>query len=1535
MVRILRALRLAVRVALMGVVVGVFAVLLALAVALRSEAVFQQVVTAGLPALDGILPGRIEAEQASGRLLGPIELRGIKVLDEHGDTFITADGLRIDFDALDLGAGVLGALRLRLDRPWVRVHQRDDRSWNVQRAFAPPSTEPPEPGPPITLRIGVPHVEIVDGSVVVERPGAAAVEVHGIHLDGGWSMDGPDQDIVLRELRFEPRAPWPVGETVVRGGLAVLSGALVVDDLELEVPAGRLWLSGTTGPFAALAPDLRAELDSFDLAFVRIFVPSAPLTGRIGASLRLWGTPSDLSLDGQILAEDGGRIDVDLLRYASGAEVPEHELRARLTGFNLGSVLDFTDLPEMGDLDVRWAGRGIDAQRIEGTLAAKGSQIDVGEWRLDEVDLEGAVGGGVFTLQSVAARALGASLTAGGSVAWSGGPVAVDAKLLLPDSTSLPPRWTAGVAARALDLKVQVNGRWEPRDGARPTFGGAAELWVVVGSARFPGGVVGKSSGHWEGKLKVEGAGPPVIEGPVVVDVVDLQAGGERIDSAHLEVALTEGSADVQLRASRSGVEDGPPAPSPPPQSEGAQAERGPAPAEVVDASAAAVPSPASPALLSPESPVPVAAQTSPQPATPPVDPPGPSPPARLKLPVELVLGAKVIWSAWPAIEVETSRADLRYGAVSARQEGPLRLAFRKGVVRVQGLDVDLGLARLRGSVRHDPAADTDADLSLQGLDLARLSPFLPDGLGLSGSVENLRVTVGGTLHRPALSVAAAASDLRLGSRGPITLAVDAAHGASVRRGRIDAGTLGVLSWEQLPLDLRFDGADPPWFLEPTGPLGLAWELPRQELAALLRLGGVEGDDIPKGLTTARLTVGGTVAAPTVEFQSTLSDVLVGGQIAAVRLAASLDGGVVRLTESTVRTAKDGTVLELEGEARAPLGPYLVALLGPAGTRGPPPRLLADPQLTVRLRKLPMPIVHALVPALTPLTGAIQGELVVRGSARDPVVDLDLRLLGARLGRRALDQAALDLALTGGKLAGRIEALAEGGGRLAIQPRVSLPLVFDGSRTVDEMFGQPDLRAEVSGIGFPVALLAAFVPGATDPAGALDVLGLVTGSLLDPQPRLEAGFADARFCLDATSVCYEDAQLRLHIDPQRVRLEELSARTVPVVQDVLDAGRRPAFDSGPRPHRATLKGEVLLDKLRPTTLDLSLDLEDTWLVFTRETKAQAKGSVRATGTVDRPILRGDVTLNSLTVDLGRDATNRDAAPRYLPDVLRIHRTTSRPGPGERRPLAEDGGPTLLGRLDAAVALHLGNFVRIKLAVGVARQSHEVGRALNLLGSIEPDLSLGGDLSIRLQSGRTTLEGQVTTGVDSRLGILTKRFDMEEGSSLTFVGDPLDTRLGLRAGYRSQYGTITAVVGGTPADPTLDWESETFSEPADMISVVVTGKPMDELSAAEGGQVQTGLTSFLSGFATKIAGKVVPLDSVDLQLEDGFKAGSFEAGKALAPGLVLFVVIRWGAADDENRIEAQLQFQIDRRTYLETSMGDRAKGAAEVRWRVQF
>lgn len=905
-------------------------------------------------------------------------------------------------------------------------------------------------------------------------------------------------------------------------------------------------------------------------------------------------------------------------------------------------------------------------------------------------------------------------------------------------------------------------------------------------------------------------------------------------------------------------------------------------------------------------------------------------------------------WSRSPTIRFKGRKLEMLAGDEHVQSEGVFDVKVRSGTVQLNNLELKSESGRFFAQGSFNPATQELAlNLRLRGLELSEvpaLARAVSDRpwpwLEPRGTLDEIFVKASGSLSEPQLSFRASASGIALGDRPHFGIRAELESADGLLKGSVSSSELVELSLRSLPLAVRLDRLRAPVELAPEGAWDVELDLPAQDL---LRFAGLLGRPLPEGIAAGSLTGGmvwkGTTAEPDIRSIASVTGVEMAGRNVNAQFGWTVSDGLLALSASRLKTASEGTILHVEGTAQAPLGDYMVGLMGPLDERsGELPAYLDDMQIRAVLDKVDMSLVHIFAPGLEPMTGVVRGDVNLRGEVNTPEMSSQIQVLGARIGGRELHPIEFTAELVEDRLSSDFRLRPRKGGALVGRGEVTFPLRLQPLSRRDELLGSEDLRAEFDGEGFPISILLAFVPGLTEEEGSLTLRGGVTGSLLRPLPDIRMTVEEGKACARKAGLCYENVRLASVIRDSRLDLEELWVETVPQVVNPIDIARgrvRPDLSSA-----IAARGSVSLEGYRPRDVELQVELPRAWLMYTNEIQVQVDGELGVRGQFPQLEVLGELDVQNVEIDLGQEDIGREIQDLQLPPNLTVHRVKSKPGPGERVGGSEEGSTSLQlleelkSQARGRVMLHMTNNVNVNLSVGIAGRS-DAALAANLLGSIEPRLILGGDVELLWEDGQLGGVGEIRTEKGSKLTVLTRQFVVEEGSSMEFVGAIPDTQLSLRALQRSGYGDVAVVISDRLGSPRIDFESAEFEDQADMMSVLLTGKPLSELSAAEGGGALGQITEALAGFGTKAFGKYVPVDRLAVDIGDDISSGSVEAGKALSPWLFFLTRFRWGAEEDENRVEGQLELRFDRRGYVEVRMGDRLIGSADVVWKIHF
>jgi len=126
--------------------------------------------------------------------------------------------------------------------------------------------------------------------------------------------------------------------------------------------------------------------------------------------------------------------------------------------------------------------------------------------------------------------------------------------------------------------------------------------------------------------------------------------------------------------------------------------------------------------------------------------------------------------------------------------------------------------------------------------------------------------------------------------------------------------------------------------------------------------------------------------------------------------------------------------------------------------------------------------------------------------------------------------------------------------------------------------------------------------------------------------------------------------------------------------------------------------------------------------------------------------------------------------------------------------------------------------------------------------------LAGDVHV-IKSGSEPIRliGEVET-VRGWLHVMDKQFKVAS-AKITFTGGvPIDPGLDITADYQAHEYLVHVIIGGTASKPTLTFKSDPDLEQADILSVLLFGKPTSQLSGSERTDLKTRASEVATGFA---------------------------------------------------------------------------------------
>jgi autotransporter translocation and assembly factor TamB len=746
----------------------------------------------------------------------------------------------------------------------------------------------------------------------------------------------------------------------------------------------------------------------------------------------------------------------------------------------------------------------------------------------------------------------------------------------------------------------------------------------------------------------------------------------------------------------------------------------------------------------------------------------------------------------------------LRFGAATAE------VRAENGMLLLDTLEVDISGARVAGSgsVGLVASADGRARFAFEVDSLVSLRPmFMGDSIlvrdGLSPLEEDL---------------------LRVRGIEPDTLPTELEV-------RMAGSALGVLEVRgdirDLAVDLAFDGR------------GLAYRADQVD-SAIVRLAASGLPDFTGNWTASVRARGVTWADRTfeeAEFEGVMSRQRGEGTLAILRRAGeryfatgsfAVDslGGQVALSDASLQIDELSWLLEQPSRIRWDSTSLRIDSLALTRAGDDPARLVADGTLArggdsdfhVRLEGFHVEDATRILQwEDLDVSGHVDLDLAVLGPAESPSMNADFTVVDPRYGTLRLTR--LNGSLDYRDRASQFRVEGSDGNRRVVSMSGTLPLDLALAGVEQRQIDVPmDVRVTADSVDAAIAL--AYLGTLEDVAGTLSAELVIGGTTREPQPSGTVRLANGGWTISALGVRHEGLQGELGVRPDRV------------VEVRLEAG-----GAG----RSSVTGTLAFDPIANPTLDLVVSMSQFQAVSRRDIEGMLSGAFAVTGTYQRPVAEGQLTVNQGTL--------------FVEEFRRASE------------IVDLRDPTLFA---GGFAVDTTVFVTQPILASLRNPFLD-----NL--SVDIDLSVPRDLWIRSGDMNVEIGGELIMRYDRREGDLVMVGDLQalrgsyqvfgrtfevDGGTVSFLGQPgvnpalnieALSRIRRRQGDRLE---VRATVTGTLVQPlvTLSTTEAGLTQP-DLVSYLLFGVPSGGLGI--GGATDVGLGQGLGSVAgTYVGGTIV-------------------------------------------------------------------------------
>ncbi|MEM8485094.1 MAG: translocation/assembly module TamB domain-containing protein [Bacteroidota bacterium] len=389
----------------------------------------------------------------------------------------------------------------------------------------------------------------------------------------------------------------------------------------------------------------------------------------------------------------------------------------------------------------------------------------------------------------------------------------------------------------------------------------------------------------------------------------------------------------------------------------------------------------------------------------------------------------------------------------------------------------------------------------------------------------------------------------------------------------------------------------------------------------------------------------------------------------------------------------------------------------------------------------------------------------------------------------------------------------------------------------------------------------------------------IEGTAQDPTLEGAGRLVNGKIRSPILGVTYEDFSSDIALNDNIIQLTNASMRS------------GEGFVSG--------NGSIELSDLTSAILNIDVTASDFLAIDTREYRATASGAMDLTGTLQAPVLNGDVTVLSADLFLN-ESTSSELADLNVQltkeDLLMLERNF-----GIRASAADTTTFDFLDALEMDVEILFGRDVWIR-----SNKNPE----MNIQFSGELDVS-------KVPYEEYSAFGNIEIIPDrSYINQFGKRFEITLGN-LTFNGPATDPQLDFEARYevparRSNENAVTIYLDadGKVEDLNLTLRAEPTMELTDILSYIATGQPASE-ALQLGGINSQSLASTGAGFALNqgvglLTGAIesllqdsgLELDVIQIEPQDNARGATITAGKYVTPRIFTAVSQPIGAADSD-------------------------------------
>ena len=580
--------------------------------------------------------------------------------------------------------------------------------------------------------------------------------------------------------------------------------------------------------------------------------------------------------------------------------------------------------------------------------------------------------------------------------------------------------------------------------------------------------------------------------------------------------------------------------------------------------------------------------------------------------------------------------------------------------------------------------------------------------------------------------------------------------------------------------------------------------------------------------------------------------------------------------------------LVLQREART------LNIKGAVGVEGPQ-------DLSVRMNGFSLADLRPYWKTAPDVAGNLNLTLQVKGTASQPVIDTTMNVDKLSVAGQTFAGLTARSSYQNERLNVELRLLQDNVHGLNVNGMLPVYLGWGGDRSI-AVTGDTNLRIQSDGLS--PTFVGTFSKEIDNLKGNLSMDIVLRGPLQALAPNGTIQFQNGGVRVRALGLSLSDIGLQANLTPGAIQISRLAVRS----------GSGQLSGTG----RLAIKDSSITD------IAANLKTQDFQVINTRGYNANASGNLTAAGNLQNPIVRGDLTVKgTLRPDMGMLKGGGKAAQDKTIVVVQNESELSAQPAGTT---GKDSG----GKSNSGSREEGSLFQRLRLDVTTA-----ISRGTWIYldeGSVE----VTGQLRIKKEPNEElTLAGNVQ-GLHGWYSFQGRRFVMEKAELNFTGGSQIDPGLDIIARYKVSQYQVDLVIAGYASKPTLTLRSDPSLEQAEILSVLLFGKPTTDLNQGEKNALQNQAlktaANFISSDLRQSVASKLGVDVLDFGVGDDLRGAQVSAGKYVTQDVFVSTKQQIGG---ENQQEFAIEYDIAPNWQIKSSTSPQGNSGIDIFWRKRY